>query len=252
MNLFVISDLHIWGAQDPLYGSLVSLIRDRASAGDVAVFAGDLFDVFVGNKRVFVSEYKEFIDQTKLAAERGVRVHYIEGNHDFQLGGVFSGTPGIALHKESVAIDYARKKFFIAHGDLADHKDYGYRVWRGVLRSPPLKAAIAIAPGKLVERIGKRSSRYSSGRAPRLVNELPIEKRERMRTVYRSYAAERLAEGYDFVVMGHCHDLDEKVFKIDGRIGQYINVGYPRAHGSYLSWNPGEEKISREKLPESS
>jgi hypothetical protein len=49
--------------------------------------------------------------------------------------------------------------------------------------------------------------------------------------------------------MGHCHDLDEKTFKIGSRIGQYVNVGYPRVHGSLLSWKEGEEKIGREKLP---
>ena len=249
MSLFVVSDLHVWGADDPLYGSLISLVRDRASAGDTVVLAGDLFDVFVGPKKVFVSEYSDFIQELKAAAKRGVIVHYIEGNHDFQLKRLFSGVKGVELHTESVEIRLENKRFFIAHGDLADTKDYGYRLLRGVLRSPALKAAIAVAPGRLVERIGKKSSQFSRERSPRMPTELPIERRERLRTVYRSYAAERLAEGYDFVVMGHCHDLDEKTFKIGNRVGQYINVGYPRAHGSFLAWHPGEEKVSREKLP---
>ena len=72
---------------------------------------------------------------------------------------------------------------------------------------------------------------------------------ERLRNLYRSYAAERIARGCDFVVMGHCHDLDEKSFVIDGRPGQYVNVGFPRAHGSFLSWSPGDERIQRERLP---
>jgi hypothetical protein len=73
---------------------------------------------------------------------------------------------------------------------------------------------------------------------------------ERLRKIYRSYAAERLAEGYDYVVMGHCHDLDEMSFQIGGRAGQYVNVGFPRVHGSYLSWSPGDEKIMRERMPQ--
>lgn len=249
MNLYVVSDLHIWGSDDPLYRSLLSLIRDRAIKGDTLVLAGDLFDVFVGPKKVFVDEYGEFIRELKAAGERGIRIHYIEGNHDFLLKRVFAKSEGIALHPESVALEIARKRFFIAHGDLADSKDYGYRLLRGILRSPPLKAAIRVAPGKLVEKVGKKSSQYSRERSPRLPGELPIERRERLRTVYRSFAAERLAEGYDFVVMGHCHDLDEKTFTIGGRSGQYINVGYPRAHGSFLSWSPSDERILREKLP---
>jgi hypothetical protein len=50
--------------------------------------------------------------------------------------------------------------------------------------------------------------------------------------------------------MGHCHDLDEMQFNIGGRPGQYINIGYPRAHGSYVSWNVGDPVIAREKMPE--
>lgn len=249
MSLYVVSDLHIWGAEDPLYLSLISLVRDRAQSGDTLVLAGDLFDVFVGAKKVFVGEYSTFIDELIAASKRGVRVHYIEGNHDFFLKKVFIRSTGVHLHAESVEFAIGERKFFVAHGDLADRKDYGYRLLRGLLRSPPLKAAVRVAPGRLVERIGKKSSQYSKGKASRLASELPIEKRERLRTVYRSFAAERLAQGYDFVVMGHCHDLDEKIFQIGGRLGQYINVGFPRAHGSFLSWSPGDEKIAREKLP---
>jgi hypothetical protein len=71
---------------------------------------------------------------------------------------------------------------------------------------------------------------------------------QRIRKVYRNYAAERLLQGYDFVVLGHCHDLDEMCFSIGDREGQYINVGYPRIHDTYLIWEPGEPKIRREPL----
>jgi UDP-2,3-diacylglucosamine pyrophosphatase LpxH len=79
MSLVVVSDLHIWGSEDPLYHSLVSLVLERAHPGDTLVLAGDIFDVFVGNKAIFVQEYSRFIDALKTASESGVKVHYIEG-----------------------------------------------------------------------------------------------------------------------------------------------------------------------------
>jgi UDP-2,3-diacylglucosamine hydrolase len=249
MALFVVSDLHIWGSEDPLYGSLVKLARDRVSSNDVLVLAGDIFDVFVGNKKVFVQEYEDFISALKQASSKGVRVHYIEGNHDFLLKSVFAGCTGIQVHSEAVEIELENKKFFLAHGDLANSKDYGYRVLRAFLRSLFLRTVVAVVPGWFVRAVGERSSKYSRVLTPRNPIELPIEKRERLRKVYRSFAAEKLAEGFDFIVMGHCHDLDEKTFIIGSRIGQYVNVGYPRIHGSLLSWHAGEDKITREKLP---
>jgi UDP-2,3-diacylglucosamine hydrolase len=249
MSLFVISDLHIGDSDDPLYHSLLALIRTRATSGDTLVLAGDIFDLFIGNKKYFVEKYSELFKEIRAAAARGVEIHYIEGNHDFLLKGVIQGLPGVHHHGEKVAIEIEKKKFFVAHGDLANSKDYGYRFLRAFLRSFILKLAVFIAPGRFVHLVGRHGSKYSRELAPRLPTDLPIERREKLRMIYRSFAAEKLAHGYDFVVMGHCHDLDEKFFKIGSRTGQYVNVGYPRAHGSFLSWQAGDERICREKLP---
>jgi UDP-2,3-diacylglucosamine hydrolase len=249
MALVVISDLHIWGREDPLYHSLVSLVQERVHSGDTLVLAGDIFDVFVGNKKVFVQEYSRFIEALKAASDRNISIHYVEGNHDFLLKSVFSECKGVKVHAESVGLEIDQKKFFFAHGDLANPKDYGYRFLRAFLRSLFLRAVVVLVPGWFVKMVGERSSKYSRALAPRNPGELPIERRERLRDAYRSFAASKMTEGFDFIVMGHCHDLDEKMFKIGSRVGQYVNVGYPRVHGSLLSWQSGEEKISREKLP---
>jgi UDP-2,3-diacylglucosamine hydrolase len=244
-----VSDMHIGNAKDPLYASLNALVGQWMQTGDVLILAGDIFDVFVGNKDVFVKEYSRFFEAVKLATERGVKIHYIEGNHDFLLKNAFSSYKEVQVHDESVEFEFDKKKFFVAHGDLANKKDYGYRFLRAFLRSLFLRLVVFLVPGKMVHAIGKKSSKYSSQMTPRMPNELPIERRERLRAVYRSYAAEKLSQGFDYVVMGHCHDLDEKIFKIGSRLGQYVNVGYPRIHGSLLSWHSGDAKIARERLP---
>jgi UDP-2,3-diacylglucosamine hydrolase len=249
MSLVAVSDLHIWGSEDPLYHSLVSLVLERVHPDDTLVLAGDIFDVFVGNKAIFVQEYSRFIDALKTSSAKGIKVHYIEGNHDFLLKSVFANCPGVQVHTESVDLQIDEKKFFFAHGDLANHRDYGYRFLRAFLRSLFLRAVVVLVPGWFVKMVGERSSKYSRTLTPRNPSELPIERRERLRAAYRSFAASKMVEGFDFIVMGHCHDLDEKMFKIGSRVGQYVNVGYPRVHGSLLSWQSGEEKISREKLP---
>jgi UDP-2,3-diacylglucosamine hydrolase len=246
MKLFIVSDLHIEDEHDPVYRALVTLLRSRAAAEDRVVLAGDLFDLFVGNKAIFRRRYSEFFDAVREAGARGVRVDYIEGNHDFLIRKAFSGMPNVTLYPREIRFEAGGKRFFIAHGDLVDRKDYGYRFLRGFFRSPVMKLFVASMPGEVIDWIGRRSSERSRMSGPRLPSELPTDRMERLRKTYRSYAAERLNEGYDFVVLGHCHDLDEKSFKIGNRSGQYINVGFPRVHGSMLSWEPGEERIQRE------
>ncbi len=247
MAVSIVSDLHIHSDQDPLYDGLLRLIS-TCSGGDTLVLAGDVFDLFVGNKRVFRDRYARFFEALRAAGARGVRTHYIEGNHDFHLKRAFAGVPGFELHSTSVEFSDGGRRFYVAHGDLVDPSDFGYRALRALFRSLPIQALAAALPGTAVDAIGRASSSYSRDQKPALPSELPLERREKLRKTYRSFAAERLSHGFDFVVLGHCHDLDEMSFTCDGRMGQYINVGFPRVHGSYLSWSPGEEKIQREKL----
>ncbi len=246
MRLFVVSDLHILGVDDPLYIPLVSLLKEKAQAGDTVVLAGDLFDLFVGNKRVFRERYASFLEAVRGAGERGVRIHYIEGNHDFLIRPVFTGVQGLTIHSHDVSVEIGGRRFYFGHGDTVDRSDYPYRVLRFFFRSPLMKALVYALPGKWIDRIGKSSSSYSRQKKPLLPKDLPIARMERLRCAYRSFAAEKLAHGYDFVVLGHSHDLDEMTFQVGGKAGQYINVGYPRAHGSILIWTPEDEKISRE------
>ncbi len=249
MSVYIVSDLHIWGPEDPLYLSLLDLICGRAQSGDTLVLAGDVFDLFVGNKAVFVDRYHKFFNALRQAGQRGVQVHYIEGNHDFLLKRTLGRMAGVALHSEEVSFEIQGKRFLVAHGDLADQRDYSYRFLRAFFRSLPVRFLFWLAPGPWLESFGKWSGKKSRKKNNLLVSQLPLERRENLRKIYRSYAAERLAQGYDFMVMGHCHDLDEMSFKIGGRLGQYVNVGFPRVHGSYLSWQPGEDQIHRETLP---
>jgi len=247
MALYIISDLHIRDETDPLLNHLMQWV-DRAQQDDQLILAGDLFDLFVGNKNVFRDRYQGFIETLRRAGQRGVKSIYIEGNHDFQIRSAFKGIKGLKVTSREVRLNLDGKKFFIAHGDQVDRSDYKYLAWRLFLRSPLMKGVIAAAPGSWVEGVGRISSQKSRQTKPLLPVDLPKGSREELRKTYRNFAADRLLEGFDYVVLGHCHDLDEMCFSIGDRTGQYVNVGYPRIHDTYLVWNPGESKIRRENL----
>ncbi|MEK6577787.1 MAG: metallophosphoesterase [Bdellovibrionota bacterium] len=249
MALVIISDLHIWGEKDPLYENLLSLIRTRVNSGDTLILAGDLFDLFVGNKKIFLKRYHKFISELSEASLRGAVIHYIEGNHDFLLQKVFNAIPKMKVHSSSVSVVLNGKRFFFSHGDLVDRSDLNYRLTRAFFRSLMMKGIVKIIPGSWLDWVGEKSSQYSRDKKPLLPAHLPILQIESMRKKYRGFASIILSKGFDYCVMGHCHDLDEMKFKIGDRSGQYINVGYPRAHGTYLTWKANEPYITREPLP---
>ncbi len=245
MDLLIISDLHIESAEDRLLNSLNLLLTWRAKPGDRLVLAGDIFDLYVGNKRCFRDEFRSFHHALRIANDRGVRIDYIEGNHDFFLKEVFREFEHVKVHSKDVLIESCGQKFFISHGDLANQSDFKYRGMRMFLRNPLMRAFVLLSPGHWIQRVGMKSSYESrSSRSDACQNRL-----NELRRVYRNYAAEKLMKGFDYVVMGHCHDLDEIRFKLGERVGVYFNVGYPRVHGSFLCWSQNDKKMTRQPLP---
>lgn len=253
-RLFVISDLHIGGPDDPLCVRLIALVRDRLEAGDTLVLAGDIFDLFVGAKPVFLERYGALLGELEAALRRGVKLHYIEGNHDFllALGGDFfvKRLAGMKIHDSEVAFESGAggPRIYVAHGDLVDTADRGYLAMRSFFRGRLMRAYVSRAPGAWVDGLGNFLSHQSRERGgARLPEDFSPERLERLRAAYRGFAEAKIRdEGYRFVVLGHCHDLDEAKF---APVGQYMNVGYPRKHGSCVLWGgAGASELVRVRI----
>lgn len=234
MKLVFASDLHILGDDDPLYQKVLTVIDQQVDSGDVLVLGGDIFDLFVGDRPVFIQRYRLFFQALSRACARGATVHYIEGNHDFHLKRAFQEISCLQLHDDEVTLKMGGKKFYIAHGDQVDRKDYGYRLLRWFFRSRLMKWFSHSAPSAWMEKIGQKSGEVSKS-----INTVSVH--PRLRPVFHQFAQEKISQGYDYVILGHSHDCDEAFF--GG--GQYINNGFPRTDGAILIWNEGDTKISR-------
>lgn len=242
----IISDLHVWGSDDPLYARLLGWLKKDVKSGDVIVLAGDIFDMMVGNQRIYRERFSAFFETLREVQDRVAGLYYIEGNHDFWLNSLFRAeNVRIQICPKDISVQVGAKKLYIAHGDLVDPNDWGYRVLRVFLRSPILWAFQKFAPGSFVDWVGQGSSRRSRASRPATTTGLPLDRLERLRKAYRSFSAAKIREGYDAVVLGHCHDRDEMEFKVGDRKGRYLNVGFPRTHETSIEWTPDQDLPSR-------
>lgn len=246
MKLIVISDIHIFGPDDPLYTSLLELMRSETLPGDHLVLAGDIFDFFVGKPPAMIRKYSAFFSELRALGRREVAVTYIEGNHDFHLSETFSDMVHVEVVPAEKEIRVGDRRVYIAHGDLVDREDRGYLALRKFFRSGFARMAASALPERVVDWIGARSAEASRGANPRLPEERGLESRDRLRALYRGFAREKIREGFDAVVMGHCHDLDGEEFSESGRKGAYLNVGFPRKHHAYVVFADG--KLERRPL----
>ena len=228
-RVWVFSDLHLTCTDEPLYRSLIAALEQPVGEGDAVIFAGDIFDLVVGDSEYYRVKHRDFIDSVNRLLTRQVRIFYIEGNHDFHLSGFMPR--GVRFEPEAVCIELegaaGLRKLYVAHGDLVDQSDVGYLRLRSFFRSPPLHGLARVLPGAWIDRIASRLSRSPERKASELPESWPLPQRESLRRVFRDFASGVRSRGFDGVILGHCHDFDSAG-------GYYFNMGYPPVHRQFL------------------
>jgi len=239
MKAILISDVHLQGAHDKKTKALLRFLRDKASQVDHLFILGDLFDVWPGTTKFLISHYQPVFEVFKQLIQQGCHLHYVEGNHDFRLGKYFTEEVGIKVYPNSLETVWNHRKVFMAHGDLGNPKERGYRVLRYLLRLDWLHILIKPIPGRWIFLLGQKTSQASRG-----YQKLSETKVEEIRNTYRNTAKELFEKGYDVVVMGHTHIPDDFSFEISNRKCRYLNTGDWVKNFTYLEFD-GEEFYTR-------
>jgi UDP-2,3-diacylglucosamine hydrolase len=244
-RVYLFSDLHLTDFDQPLAKAFLYALSEPGEPTDAVVLAGDIFEVLIGNSSHFHQKYAPFLNAVRTLISKGVSVFYIEGNHDFHLGDFLPAE--VVLSEDHLRLNLAtasgkERSVWIAHGDLVDQGDHSYLRMRALFRSAPFRGLIRVLSGFMIEKIAGRISRDAHRKSSELPEGWSEEKRSRLRSVFRGYAESIHRQGSDFVVLGHCHDLDAWG-------GFYWNMGYPPVHRQYLvydsSLNVGKESIER-------
>lgn len=224
MVLYYLSDLHLRSPEEEAAQRFERFLREVPQPKDIVVLGGDIFDLFVGNKRLFKEKYKKLLEAMRGLADSGVTIYYLEGNHDFHLANVFSEHPNILIKEDEFEISVFGRKLWISHGDLIDPEDTGYRFLRLITRSYLFRTILNWLPDDFVDIVGNWSSKTS-----RKYNHVPSvssPSQERLRKLYFAFAREKVKQGYDHVLVGHSHIRDQLPIKESTRLGEYVNLGF--------------------------
>ncbi len=236
-RVWIFSDLHLTCLDSPFGRSFLRTLDEPARSGDAVILAGDIFELLIGSSIRFQNRFAPFFQKIEALIARGVRVDYIEGNHDFHLRGLFPDA--VRIHGDAVDLDVrgasgATLRIRIEHGDLVDREDRAYLKMRALFRSPFAQKLVAALPGSAIEAAGALLARSVDQKNADLPETMPEADRSRLRSKFRNHAQALHHQGADFVVLGHCHDLDEWG-------GFYWNMGYPPAHRQFLYYEAGPD-----------
>lgn len=215
--IYFISDVHLGHTQRDanrqLENMLLALLDKIEADCETLFIVGDLFDYWFEYKTVIPKIYTRTLAALLRYREKGIPIEYVMGNHDFGHIDYFERELDIHIHKGDIVRTLGAKKFYISHGDGKAEKDKGYRMLKKVLRNPlSMKLFQMIHPDcgiGLASDSSKKSRGYTDKKKQITIEGL------------REFAGKKIAEGYDYLVMGHSHFEEITDF---GR-GIYVNIG---------------------------
>jgi len=217
MAVYFISDVHLGlGRRDEerakesrLLGFLKAIFPSTTSL----FILGDLFDFWFEYATVIPKGFHRTLAALQEFTDQGKPVHYLAGNHDFWMGNYFTSELGLQLHDEPFEAVLEGKRVYLHHGDgLAQH-DLGYRVIKPVLRNRWNIRLYRWLHPDLGIPLARRSSRSS--------RDYTMGKDYGESDGMAHFAAKRLGEGSDIVIMGHRHQPELKQLAS----GTYVNLG---------------------------
>jgi len=226
-----LSDAHLRSSSSRQSAKLLSFFRDFGGRYDHLFLVGDFFDFwFCGGDNVY-PPFRPLVDCLLALREEGVAIHYFEGNHDFFLEDFF-GKRGFVVVPRDLTIRLDGKLFYVAHGDTIDRDNRSYLRLRRFLRSPLSRRLQNAIPSPVLWKIAGVSSRFSKD----YLSDPPAPLVHKMET----FAREKFFEGYDAVVVGHCHEPLLKETIVLQRPRYFVTLGDWVRYFSYLVYEDGK------------
>jgi UDP-2,3-diacylglucosamine hydrolase len=237
MKAVFIADAHLKGLDDPNQRLLCTFLEELNDI-DILFIVGDLFEFWTGYNEVLYHHYSPVIEELIKLKNRGTRIIYVEGNHDFSIGPFFTTRVGADVYPDSAIISMDGNKLYLTHGDIIDRRS-GYVFWRWFLRSPLFRLINSIVPSsygwKVAMVLSNRSRHY-------------MERGIILDRLLKEHARKKIKEGFDIIVMAHSHLASVSKEAVDGRDGLYANPGDWAGDHNYLIYEDGRFRV--EKLSE--
>jgi UDP-2,3-diacylglucosamine hydrolase len=235
MRSVFFSDVHARGSAEEAGASIPGFLRSVGGGLDHLFVVGDLFDFWFSREGVVYPGFRPIIDALTALQRSGVQVHLFEGNHDFFLADYFTRHHGIEVYTEEARFTLGGRTVYIAHGDLVDESDRGYRFLRRLLRSPLFYGLQKRLPLAMLWKLARRSSDASKTYLAKPQGGLAAK--------MESFALAKFSEGIDAVVLGHCHLPVHRTCTVDGRQRDFALLGDWLEHRSYLNLEDGRFEL---------
>lgn len=215
----IVSDAHLGAAPEANERAFRDFLDYAGTSTRDLIINGDLFDFWFEYRSAILRRHFSTLRLLAGLVDAGIRVRLLGGNHDFWGGSFLRDEIGVEVLDGPIRTVIGGRRALVAHGDGLGGGDWGYRVLRTVIRSPPARFAFRLIHPDVSDRIVKAVSRTES-RQEDGTDERSLQRAR----ILAAYAEELLVRDpeLELVSFGHCH-VPELVEMRPGRY--YLNTG---------------------------
>jgi UDP-2,3-diacylglucosamine hydrolase len=231
VKAYFLSDIHLESDEDSNFFPLEKLLLKIAQDAQAThlFLLGDIFDLWMADHVYFKRKFRRTLQALQKIQERGLKIHYFEGNHDLDLKPYFASS-GFEVHEQALKTELGGKKFLIEHGDQMDPSDRGYLFLRWFLRTAVMRRLGRALPGVVVQKIGNSMSstsrQYTDRLKKRLGEDAPARRQKILEKILAHVRRVRAREkDFDFFVSGHIHERFHEKLQEEGKSFEVINLG---------------------------
>jgi len=221
MKIATISDVHVKNPGDKAEELLLKFLEHPlVLKADYVALLGDIFDLMCGPHGIYLEQFQEIFNALDKLQANGVKIIYVEGNHDVHLKKLFEKkwkNNELLLTQTHVLLDDGKNRYYLSHGDDHEVDNVSYQRYKKVIFSSPLRfVANYLLPYSLLEFIGRKASQKSRKKGSERFNA------ELVRARFREGVSITNPQA-NFIIGGHSHVKDDYVLP-SGAI--YLNNGY--------------------------
>lgn len=238
--LFV-SDIHIRSNQDPNCALFERFLEHCLKLKpDVLFLVGDIFDLWIADRKFFVETYAAVISRIRRLREVGTEIYYFEGNHDLDLRVFWAEQVGVKVFEGPAYFDLLGRTVRVEHGDEMDPEDKGYLFLRWLLRTPAMREVGRRLPNPAVKFIGEKASHASRDYTSKVKT---ITDQELKAKFLKHVEVANAGKPFDILVSGHVHVSQDIELDTGGRRVRAFNLGTWLKEPLVLELTHGREEL---------
>ncbi len=238
VDIVVISDVHLgtYGCHAKELMNYLKSIKPKQ-----VVLNGDIIDIWQFSKRYWPKSHMKVVKILMEWVSKGVKVHYITGNHDELLRKFAGFNMGTFSIVNKVVLPVHGKKAWIFHGDVFD---VTMQHSKSIAKLGAMGYDFLIVLNRGVNYISKKLGKGPVSMSKRIKN--GVKTAIKFINDFETTAATiAIANEFDYVICGHIHQPEIKTIVTDKGSVLYLNSGDWIENLTALEYHRGKWQLYR-------